>query len=43
MTRFNVAWHNFDITGYCAGIKMQLWVYMKLRNLYGNMPEFMEV
>ena len=33
---------NFDITGYCAGIRMQLWVYNRLCKMCGaeNMPEF---
>lgn len=38
-------YRNFDIPGYCGGIRMQLWVYNRLRKMCGaeNMPEFVEV
>lgn len=45
MTKYNDHLRDLDISGYCAGIRMQLWVYNRLRKMCGaeNMPEFVEV
>ena len=45
MKHYNEYLRNFDRPGYCGGIRMQLWVYIRLCKRYGaeNMPEFVEV
>lgn len=33
---------NIDVVGYCAGIRMQMWVWHRLRKICPEIPEFVE-